>query len=88
MDEQFYPFYLKLPPARIVDLKFLLESYEGLGILRTLNRKTGFVVILALQDSKADIERFIADVGERLEMRLVAPPPQAENEDWLLASEE
>ena len=35
-DDNITPLFLKLPAEEIVTLKFLLESYEGFGELRTL----------------------------------------------------
>ena len=77
----FSPLFLKLPPENIVQLKFLLESYEGLGVLRTLNKRTGLVVVLALKDTRQDLESFIEDVTSELQLVRIEPP-----EDWDEAS--
>lgn len=58
----FIPIFLKLPPKNIVFLKFILESYEGLGIVRTLNRPSGEVVILALKDTQKTIFELLASL--------------------------
>jgi hypothetical protein len=38
--------HLKISPARISLLRFLLEGYDGLAVLTTLDRKTGLVRLL------------------------------------------
>lgn len=38
--------YLRIAPARISLLRFLLEGYDGLAMLSTLNSKTGLVRLL------------------------------------------
>lgn len=85
LDTQFSPLFLKLPPERIGELKFILESYDGLGIIRTLNRKTGSVVILALRDTRASVDGLIESLSEEMSIRVV-PPPEGVTEDWLVTS--
>ena len=82
-DELLRPIFLKLPPDNIVTLKFTLESYEGLGILRTINPQTGEVVVLALQDTVQTVEELIDSVADELSLRRVAAPENA-NADWLM----
>ena len=77
------PLFLKLPPQNIVELKFTLESYEGIGILRTINPQTGEVVILAVEDSAVELRAIIDSVSVRLELREI-PAPENLDEDWLL----
>ena len=86
----FYPFFLKLPPHRIVELKAILESYDELGVLRTLNRRTGEVVILAITDMRQTLEPLLDSLLCELEMERI-PRPEGVSEDWLveaMASEE
>ncbi|OVE80296.1 hypothetical protein BVY02_00740 [bacterium J17] len=81
--DQLRPIFLKLPPDNIVQLKFTLESYEGLGILRTLDSDTGEVVILALEDTLADVESLLESIKGELGMRKIEAPESLEG-DWLL----
>ena len=87
MDAGFVPLFVKLPPAHIVELKFLLESYEGLGIIRTLNQQTGEIVVLATTDTAAEARRVLESAAEALELRFV-PTPESVSGDWLLADED
>jgi hypothetical protein len=77
------PYYFQLPRENIVTLKNLIEIYEGLGIVRTLNRAEGEIVILALKDTQSIIEKLIKDHAEELQMHPKSLPPDV-SEDWLL----
>ena len=77
------PIYLKLPPEKIVELKLLLETYEGIGELRTLNNRKGEVVILAVKDTESTVHKLLADTKEQLELREIEKPEDLSG-DWLL----
>ena len=85
LDTQFAPLFLKLPPERIGELKFLLESYDGIGIIRTLNRKTGVVVILALRDTIETVRALVESIRDEFSIRVI-PAPEGATEDWLVTS--
>lgn len=80
------PIFLKLPSEHIVLLKFILESYEGLGILRTLNSQTGEVVILAVEETLGIVNQVLETLEDELHLRRI-PPPASVAEDWLLREE-
>ena len=80
------PIYIKLPAENIVTLKCLLESYEQLGITRTINSDAGEVVILAVSDTVNTLMELLEEVREELNLRLI-PPPGSLSEDWLLGAE-
>ena len=42
--------YLELPPADIAFVKFILESYEGVGVMRTIDRTKALVVLMIAAD--------------------------------------
>ena len=79
-------FYLRIPPEHIVLLKFLVESYEGLGVLRTLNRHTGEVVVLAPFESEETVGELLEELRGELSLEDLEIPEGA-GEDWLLYSE-
>ena len=39
--------YLEIPPEHIAYVKFIFESYEEVGIIRTVDRKKSIIVLLA-----------------------------------------
>ncbi len=78
------PVFIKLPPENIVAIKFIIESYDGLGIVRTLNPDTGEVVILAIEDTVNEINKILENLTKDLGLRVI-PGPANIKEDWLLA---
>jgi hypothetical protein len=79
------PIFLKLAPSDIVYLKAILESYDELGVLRTLDQKTGDVVILSLPDQRPELERLLASLANEISLTILdkAPGDQAPG-DWLV----
>lgn len=60
--------YLKLPQKNIVFFKFVLESYEGLGVIRTLNPETGEIVIFTTEHTKKDLLELIESLKSELQI--------------------
>ena len=67
------PVFLKVTPEDIVRLKFVLESYEHLGVLRTLRRDDGIVVILGVLDTARDLEALLHSLENELRMHRLSP---------------
>ena len=42
--------YLETLPEHIAYVKFIFESYEEVGIIRTVDRKKAIIVLLAMDD--------------------------------------
>lgn len=80
------PFYLKIDPRDIVLLKFTLESYEGLGVLRTINAQSGEVVFIALKDTAAHVRELFEQMRQTISFREIPLPADAD-ENWLLGEE-
>ena len=84
MSEQdtFYPIFIKIPSENIAQLKFTLESYEGIGILRTLNKSTGELVILSLKDTKQHVEKVLEELALEFPITRLEIPSEFPA-DWL-----
>ena len=78
------PLFYRLPTENIVEFKFLLESYEGLAEVRTLDAERGDVVALAVSDTAETVANIVQSFAERLEVREREAPENLEG-DWLLA---
>lgn len=78
------PIFLRVAPLDIAMVKFVFESYEGVGIVRTLDRHTAIIVALISRDFLADAHGIIADLQTRITCEVIDPPPGA-GDDWLLA---
>jgi len=83
MKDIFYPIYLELPPENIVLIKFLLESYEGIGELRTIDNNKAEVAILSLLDTKDHVLDLLEAEKESLRFKFI-DKPEVLSGDWLL----
>jgi hypothetical protein len=50
--------------SQIHFLRFLLEAYEGVAVLTTLDRVAGLVTLLIAPGREAELEQLLAEVGE------------------------
>jgi hypothetical protein len=75
--------YLEIAPADIAFLKFVVESYEGLGIVRTVDRAKAIVVVLATRELAAETRRVVQALARELEAREIGRPPDLPD-DWLM----
>jgi uncharacterized protein DUF4911 len=74
--------YLRIQREDIALLKFVIESYEGIGIVRTIDRKKATVAVLAMPDSIEDIWAVLESLREEMEWYEI-PQPQ-DQDDWLM----
>ena len=77
------PIFLRLAPVDIALVKFVFESYEEVGIIRTIDRHAAVIVALVSRDFLADARAIIADLQGRVRLEIIAAPAEA-GEDWLL----
>lgn len=78
------PRYLRVAPQDIALVKFVFESYEGVGIVRTLDRHAATIVALISRDFRADADAIVADLAARIPLAVIPAPADA-GEDWLIA---
>ena len=76
------PIILRMPRAEIAYVKFIFESYEGIAIVRTLDRYEARVVILAVPDFLADVRAVVAALIVESGCEEIAFTPTG-GEDWL-----
>ncbi|NOT53142.1 MAG: DUF4911 domain-containing protein [Deltaproteobacteria bacterium] len=74
--------YLRIRREDIALLKFVVESYEGIGIVRTLDRKRATVVVLAMPDATEDVRGVLDSLRDEMEWYEIPPP--VEQDDWLM----
>ncbi len=77
------PIFLRVAPADIALVKFLFESYEGVAIVRTVDRRAAVIVALVSRDFLDVARQILADLQSRIAIEEIPPPPTA-GEDWLL----
>ena len=75
--------YLETRPEHIAYIKFIFESYEGVGIIRTVDRKKAVIVLLAAGDF-AGVAREIVDSLKQEVPLVEIPRPSDLSNDWLM----
>lgn len=61
---------MTIAPARIGFFRFILEAYDNLAVLTTLDEKTGLVVLRYPPEAATEVATLLA----ALEPQLAAPP--------------
>jgi hypothetical protein len=56
--------HLRLAPREIAYVKFIFESYEGVGLVRTIDRRAAHLVVLAVPDFEAQARAVVAALVE------------------------
>ncbi len=75
--------FLEILPKDIAYLKFVIESYEGVGIVRTVDQKMAVVDLLVIEDSMQIARSILASLQQEVSLTEIFRPPDI-GEDWLL----
>ncbi|MBE9547439.1 MAG: DUF4911 domain-containing protein [Proteobacteria bacterium] len=72
--------YLKLDRKDISYLQFIIESYEGLATVTTVDKNTAIVRLSIMPDFVSDIDKILNDLGKEIDFTpLTQPSPQGED---------
>ncbi len=75
--------YLETPPEHIAYVKFIFESYEEVGIIRTVDRKKAVIVLLAAEDFVAVARDIVASLKKEVPLVEISRPASI-SDDWLM----
>jgi len=75
--------YLELRPEDIAYVKFIIESYETIGIIRTVDRKKAVIVFLVVEDFLSVARGLVAALHDEIQLREIPRPPDV-GDDWLM----
>ena len=75
--------YLEIAPEDIAYVKFIFESYEEIGIIRTVDRKKAIIVLLAMPDFVAIARRIIDSLKQDIRIAEI-PRPTGMTDDWFM----
>lgn len=75
--------YLRVRRQDIAYFKFIVESYEVLGIVRTVDPREAVIVLLVLEDSLELAREVLAALAGEVAVEEV-PRPDGLGGDWLL----
>ena len=85
MNSMLATIFLRVRPADIAHLKFLFESYEGVAVIRTLDRHRAIIVALVSRDFLHVARGMLDDVRDQIAFEEIEAPADA-GEDWLLGN--
>ncbi len=63
--------YFKVAHRDMVYLKFILEAYEGMNVMSTVDNKSGIIRIAIMAGFEADMDDLLADLGKQVGMEAV-----------------
>jgi Domain of unknown function (DUF4911) len=75
--------YLETPAQHIAYVKFIFESYEEVGIVRTIDRKRAVIVLLAMRDFVETARAILESIKQDIPLQEV-PPPLGMAADWFM----
>lgn len=76
--------YLETAPENIAYVKFIFESYEEVGIIRTIDRKKAVIVLIAMDDFLATARKIVESICQDRIIREI-PRPTDMSDDWFMA---
>jgi hypothetical protein len=82
MNTDLIEIYLRIQREDVALIKFVLESYEGIAIVRTIDRKRATVVVLAMPDLIQHVRAVLESLREHMDWHEI--PPSQEQDDWLM----
>lgn len=75
--------YFTIRPEDIAYVKFVLESYDGVGIIRTVDRRKAIIVALVVEDFLAAARALFASLKDEIVI-VEIPRPAEIGDDWLM----
>ena len=63
--------YFRVAHRDMVFLKFILEAYEGMNVMSTVDNRAGIIRIAVMAGFEADMDRLLAELGQQVVMEPV-----------------
>jgi hypothetical protein len=60
--------YFKVRHRDMVYLKFILEAYEGMNVMSTVDNVAGIIRIAIMEGFEADMDGLLAELGRQVTM--------------------
>ncbi len=79
--------YVRLRPVDIAYLKFIFESYETVGFLRTIDPNEAILVVYVVPDFADVGESILQSVASEITLERI-PKPADLGDDWLVGAVE
>ena len=75
--------YLETPPEHVAYVKFIVESYEEVGIIRTVDRRKAIIVLLATPDFAGVAREILRSLMREVPLKEIERPADV-SADWLM----
>lgn len=63
--------YFKVRHRDMVYLKFILEAYEGMNVMSTVDNVAGIIRIAIMEGFETDMDGLLAELGQQVSMEAV-----------------
>jgi Domain of unknown function (DUF4911) len=63
--------YFKVRHSDMVFLKFILEAYEGMNVMSTVDNVAGIIRIAIMKGFETDMDALLAELGQQVSMEAV-----------------
>ena len=83
--DELFAHFIRLRPEGISYVKFIFESYEVVGFLRTIDPQAAIIVVLIVADFAAEGEAILGSLEREIAIERV-PGPERLGDDWLVAT--
>jgi hypothetical protein len=64
--------YFRVQHRDMVFLKFIMEAYEGMNVMSTVDNNAGIIRIAIMPGCEDDMDQLLAELGRQVEMEPVA----------------
>lgn len=72
---------IRIPPREIAYLSFVLESYEGVAVMRTVDPGRGIVEVMVPPSYEEEIEEILADLAREFPVHRTANEERIQGHD-------
>jgi len=66
--------FFKLPRSKIVEFNYLLAGYEGMGIVRTVDRERGIIEVLLAPDFEDEFNELVREIASEFQLEELGRP--------------
>jgi len=73
--------YYRIDRREIAHLRFILEAYDGIAIVSTLDAHAGLVVVHIAPGCEQDVETILQDLKRNIMLEPAQPPNELKIED-------
>ena len=64
--------FIKIPPREIAYLTFVLESYEGVAVMRTIDPRRGIVEVMVPPSYEKELGEILTDLAQEFPVHHMA----------------